>query len=178
MLTVDGARLQVFLELRRRYGLRTGPEELIILADRTIERPWGWVFFYTTRGWKDGDIRYAVGGNSPIMVNRFDGSFHDTGTAQTAEHYITAYEAELEREQKTWELVLLERPDSPLHVLSRIREALRLTVPEIGALRKRLPCVWKAGAFVDLEPIHARLLELGVAVELRRSEHSEPKIAE
>ena len=97
MLTHDGARLQVFLELRRRHGLRSGPEEIVILDEHTIARSWGWVFFHTTRGWADGDIRYAVGGNAPIIVNRHNGALIDTGTAYPVEHYIAEYEAELER---------------------------------------------------------------------------------
>src|ERR1700722_457835 len=95
MLSRDGARLQVFLELQRTCGLRSGPEELVILDEYTIERSWGWVFFYTTRGWRDGDIRYAVGGNAPFIVNRVDGSLRVTGTAAPIEHYIVQYEAEL-----------------------------------------------------------------------------------
>jgi Immunity protein 35 len=95
MLTRKGARLQVFLELRRTHGLRSGPEEIVILDEHTLERPWGWVFFYTTRGWRDGDIRYAVGGNAPFIVNRFDGTLRVTGTAAPVEHYIELYETEL-----------------------------------------------------------------------------------
>src|SRR4051794_35078912 len=95
MLTREGARLQVFLELRRRHGLRHGPEELVIVDERVIERPWGWVFPYTTRGWLNGDMRYAVGGNGPIMINRHDGSMRSCGTGLPTEYYIQLYEAEL-----------------------------------------------------------------------------------
>jgi hypothetical protein len=66
--------LQVFLELRRRYGLRSGPEELVILDEQIIEVPGGWVFPYTTRGFRSGDMRYAVGGNKPIYVDRESGA--------------------------------------------------------------------------------------------------------
>jgi hypothetical protein len=95
MLTRDEARLQVFLELRRVYGLRSSPEEIVILDEHTIERPRGWMFFYTTRGWRDGDFRYVVGGIAPYIVNRFEGSLRLTGTAVPVEHYIKEYEAEL-----------------------------------------------------------------------------------
>ena len=99
MLTRDGARLQVFLDLRRIHGLRSGANELVILDEHTIERPWGWVFFYTTRGWRDGDIGYAVAGNAPYIVNRFDESLHVTGTAAPIDYYIEKYEAELAEPQ-------------------------------------------------------------------------------
>ncbi len=97
MLSREGARLQVFLELRRLNGLRSGPDELVVLDEHTIERPWGWAFFYTTRGWRDGDIKFAVGGNAPYIVNRLDGTLRPTGTAAPIEYYIQEYEAQLAR---------------------------------------------------------------------------------
>ena len=73
MLTLEGARLQVFLELRRRYGERRGPEELVIVDEQVFEVPGGWVFPYSTRGFLAGDIRFAVGGNVPIHIDRASG---------------------------------------------------------------------------------------------------------
>ncbi len=70
MLTREGARLQVFLELRRRYGERRGPDELVILDHQVFEVPGGWVFPFTTRGWLEGNMRHAVGGNTPIFIDR------------------------------------------------------------------------------------------------------------
>ncbi len=99
MLTREGAKLQVFLKLRRAYGLRSGQNELVILDEHTIERPWGWVFFYTTRGMKNGNLKYAVGGNAPYIVNRSDGTLHLTGTGAPIEYFIEEYEAKLAKEQ-------------------------------------------------------------------------------
>jgi hypothetical protein len=73
MLTREGARLQVFLELRRLYGERRGPDELVIVDEQVREVPGGWVFPYTTRGFLEGDMRYAVGGNVPIFIDRESG---------------------------------------------------------------------------------------------------------
>jgi Immunity protein 35 len=74
MLTRDGARLQVFLELRRRYGERRGPDELVIVDGQVREVAGGWVFPYTTRGFLDGDMQYAVGGNVPIFIDSESGA--------------------------------------------------------------------------------------------------------
>ncbi len=73
MLSREGARLQVFLELRRLYGLRRGLNDLLILDEQVIELPGGWVFPWTTRGFCDGDMRYAAGGNTPIYIERESG---------------------------------------------------------------------------------------------------------
>lgn len=68
-------------------------DEIIILDDATIEKPWGWVFFYTSKKWHEtNDIRYAVAGNAPIIVERESGRLIITGTAYPIQHYIQNYE--------------------------------------------------------------------------------------
>jgi hypothetical protein len=95
MLTREGARLQVFLELRSRHEMRRGPEELVIIDDRVFERPWGWAFPWTTRGWLAGDLRYAIGGNGPCLINRYDGSMTFCPTCLSLAECIARYEASL-----------------------------------------------------------------------------------
>lgn len=66
---------------------------LIIRRDLTIERPFGWVFFYDSkRHVETGDFRDALLGNAPLIVDRRDGSVHITGTANTVDYYIAEYE--------------------------------------------------------------------------------------
>jgi Immunity protein 35 len=173
VLSREGAKLRVFLDLRERHGLLRGPEELVIIDEHTIERPWGWVFFYTTRGWIDGDWEYAIAGNAPYMVGR-NGSVQHAGTARPIEEYIRDYESELERRSGAWELFIAEKSDCPLAVASGIRSALALSVNELGALRRRLPVVIASGAAVDLEPACSRLVAAGVRAVVRRSGHQIP----
>ena len=95
MLTREGARLQVFLKLRRTLGLRRGPQEIVILDHRVIERPWVWVFPWTTRGWLNGDDRYLLAGGGPILINRHDCSMRFAGSGRPLNFYIERYEAEV-----------------------------------------------------------------------------------
>jgi hypothetical protein len=68
----------------------------MLLTEETIERPFGWVFFYgSSRFAETGDLRHAVAGNSPFIVNRRTGAIVATGTAYPVEHYIAQYEAQL-----------------------------------------------------------------------------------
>lgn len=175
MVTRAGARLQVVLDLQRRHGLRRGWEELVIVDEYTIERPWGWVFFYTTRGWRHGDINYALGGNAPYMVNR-NGSIRFAGTALPIEEHIRTYEAELERQVGAWELCINESSDCSLGVASAMRLSLGMSVADLGALKRRLPCVVATGASMDLEPACQRLIAAGVRAEVRRA--AQPKVCE
>ena len=65
----------------------------IVLDEATIEKSWGWVFFYTSRLWHEtGDFKYAVAGNAPLLVERGSGRILPTGTAHSIEYYIDNYE--------------------------------------------------------------------------------------
>lgn len=67
-----------------------------ILEDETIEKSWGWVFFYQSKAFiSSGDFRDMLGGNAPLIVNRASGKITETGTAYEIEHYIKEYEANL-----------------------------------------------------------------------------------
>jgi len=72
------------------------PIDCIVLEDETIEKEWGWVFFYQSKAYlESGDFRDMLGGNAPIMVNRTTGALTVTGTAFNIEHYINEYESTL-----------------------------------------------------------------------------------
>lgn len=67
----------------------------VILDDHTIEREWGWVFFYDSRLHQEtGDFRYAIAGNSPFIVRRRDGVVLKTGTSQPVENFIREFQAD------------------------------------------------------------------------------------
>jgi hypothetical protein len=66
----------------------------VILDDKTIERDFGWVFFYQSREHiETGDFGSILLGNAPVIVDRDDGSLHVTGTAQPIESYLAKYKA-------------------------------------------------------------------------------------
>lgn len=69
-----------------------GPLDLCLLEEETIEANFGWVFFYVSRLYREtGDVRYAIAGNAPLIVDRVDGSLHETDTAQPVAHHIEQY---------------------------------------------------------------------------------------
>jgi hypothetical protein len=83
-----------------------------ILDEHTIDRPYGWVFFYQskrfieTRNPLDGFV-----GNAPIIINRFTGELRVTGTAHPVDHYIAEYETTLSAAQLTATPERRERAD-------------------------------------------------------------------
>jgi ribosomal protein L7/L12 len=52
----------------------------------TLERDFGWVFFYGPE-----DTSILIAGNAPIIVDRKSGSVHVTGTASPLEEYLETY---------------------------------------------------------------------------------------
>jgi hypothetical protein len=75
-------------------------------------------------------------------------------------------DAQQERAQKTWELVVHEAPSRT--VLAALRRILRVKRSELERVSGALPGVVRRGARVDLEDYEARLREAGVRCELRR----------
>jgi hypothetical protein len=94
MITREQARQNVVERLSLSFWRGGGKgDSLVVLDKATIEKPWGWVFFYTSRLWQEtGDDRYLIGGNAPFIVERESGRMLVLGTALPLEHYIAFYE--------------------------------------------------------------------------------------
>jgi hypothetical protein len=68
-------------------------DELVIADESTIERSWGWVFFYSSKLWlQTREARFALAGNAPLIVARETGRVTETGTALPFNAYIEQYE--------------------------------------------------------------------------------------
>jgi hypothetical protein len=99
MLTKDEARSLAMVSILKSWDIEG--DAPVILDDVTIERPFGWVFFYdSAEHQRTGNFRHALAGNAPIIVNRFDGSLHLTGTARPTEEYIHDYETRVAQSER------------------------------------------------------------------------------
>ncbi len=68
--------------------------EVVVVDSATIERAFGWVFFYQSRSYLEtGELTHQLAGNSPLIVNRYSGEITSTGTAHPTEYYLAEYEA-------------------------------------------------------------------------------------
>lgn len=67
--------------------------EFVILDEKTMEKDFGWVFFYAPKKYVEtGNPKYLVPGNSPIVVHRSDGSTHFLSTSVPPSRAIEVYE--------------------------------------------------------------------------------------
>jgi len=62
-----------------------GRPRLEIRDELTLERAYGWVFFYDIPG-------HAAAGNAPVLVTSTDGEVHVLGTALPVEEYLARFE--------------------------------------------------------------------------------------
>ena len=69
---------------------------MVINRKLTIERKWGWMFFYNLPdNEKSNSLSDQLAGNAPLIVNQNTGEIIVTGTAYCAEHYLSQYEQSL-----------------------------------------------------------------------------------
>lgn len=65
------------------------PVECAILDSATIEKTWGFVFFYQSKKYVEtGDFVHMLCGNAPLVVLKTSGDIYETGTAEPIEHYL------------------------------------------------------------------------------------------
>ena len=70
-------------------------EEIVLIDEATIEKDFGWVFFYDSKkGVDTGNFLDSLYGNTPLIVDREDGCVYETGTAYPVEVYIENYKRE------------------------------------------------------------------------------------
>jgi hypothetical protein len=94
MLTFEQAKKSV-IDLLATYEFSLSNDSLIILDELTIERPYFWIFIYTSKLWYEtGDNKYAIAGNAPIIVDKETGKHTSYSTAYNMEAIIKKYEDE------------------------------------------------------------------------------------
>ncbi|HZH31862.1 MAG TPA: YrhB domain-containing protein [Pyrinomonadaceae bacterium] len=99
MIDHQEAREIVNREINKPNGAWPDMPEMIILDEYTVEKDYGWVFYWTSRPWREtGDFKHALAGNGPIIVSRSDGSLYHCGTAPPIEDRIREQELRLRAE--------------------------------------------------------------------------------
>lgn len=69
------------------------PDRLVVLDDATVEKSYGWVFFYESEMFlKTGELSHMLVGNAPILILKEDGRIITLGTAFPIATYLERYE--------------------------------------------------------------------------------------
>ena len=71
-------------------------DPIVLLEQETIERPFGWIFFYESKKFRDtGTFGYKLLGNVPVLVHRRGGAAEFFGTTGHIEPQLAEYERRL-----------------------------------------------------------------------------------
>jgi hypothetical protein len=71
------------------------PGGVVLLLESTLERPYGWVFFFNSKRFLDTrDPLDGLGGNSPFLVEALNGTITLLGTATPVAESLRRLEAE------------------------------------------------------------------------------------
>ena len=96
-MNINQAKSKVEEELGKITDTCPHGTEFVVIDDSTIEKPWGWVFFYQNKQFVGGDnIAQQIAANAPFIVNKFTGKLTKTGTAYDLTQYLQVYEAMLD----------------------------------------------------------------------------------
>jgi hypothetical protein len=73
-------------------------DELVICDSDTRELDYGWVFFYNSKMFiETGDLRYALAGNAPLLVDKKSRTLIVLGTAKPIDELLREYEEKAAR---------------------------------------------------------------------------------
>ena len=74
---------------------------LVVVSESIIEKEYGWVMFYNTEAYLNtGDVRHALSGNGPLIVEKMSGAVVPLGAAEGVDAAIERYEAEASRSRR------------------------------------------------------------------------------
>jgi hypothetical protein len=71
----------------------TPEDDWVVVNEDTIEKPFGWIFFYNTREFiATGNVIHSLAGNGPVVVERDSGAVKFFGSADPLSVIIDAYQ--------------------------------------------------------------------------------------
>lgn len=91
MITKQQAQDAVTAELRTKCQIPG--DSFVIVETLTIEKPFGWVFFYDSKKYLEtANINDAIAGNGPVFVNKNDGKIEFCGSYKSVQAFVSEYE--------------------------------------------------------------------------------------
>jgi Immunity protein 35 len=87
-------------------------DKVVILENNTIEKSYGWIFFYQTRKWVETrKTRDGLIGNGPILIDKNTAKIVQFGSSGSLDYWCELYENGKTREDKDGVIHLLFRED-------------------------------------------------------------------
>jgi hypothetical protein len=137
-------------------------DKLIIVDDQIIEKPYAWIFPYTSKRWSEGDSNFAIGGNAPLFVNKQDGKVSTFRTGLSIEGMIN----EFEEQNKIWFLRISISVYSGIKKLHALKGHLNLTHEKLAEFKSKNTEIVDMGAKTRLEDVAGLLKSRDISSEI------------
>jgi hypothetical protein len=70
--------------------------QYVVVGESTIEKPFGWIFFYQSKKFLEtGIFKHRLAGNGPVFVNKMTGAIDFFGSLPPFDVILTDYEKKL-----------------------------------------------------------------------------------
>ncbi|RFS17865.1 hypothetical protein [Emticicia sp. C21] len=110
-------------------------------------------------------MSYMLGGNSPFLIAKTDGSIFRYSTAHSEEEMIELYE----EENLIWQLFIVDESFKDLQKMSSLRKTLGWSMHELNERRKQDNRLVNNGSYKKLLSIQQVLQENNIQTEIRVS---------
>ncbi|WP_417939067.1 YrhB domain-containing protein [Flavobacterium sp. RS13.1] len=138
-------------------------DSLIILDNFTIEKPYAWIFFYTSKLYHETkETQYAIAGNSPIIVDKETLEQTSYPTAYSLEEILQKYE----EEKKIWNLILPESHLIENSKLISLKNKLELGLNIIKEIKDSKTFSLASGSEFRLKMLQYDLQNIGIDTSL------------
>ena len=162
MLTFDQAK-KVVNDILATDNFSLQNDSLIIIDDLTIEKPYAWIFTYSSKLWHESkDNKYAIAGNAPIIVDKQTGKQTSYSTAYSIDNIIDKYE----EEQKIWSLVLLDNNSLDNEKILLMKNKMNLSYNNLMQLKNGKTTFLESGSQSRLTLLQADLLKNGIETKI------------
>lgn len=139
------------------------PDDMYIIVENIIiEKPYAWIFPYTSKRWLEGDFNYAIGGNGPLFVDKRDGRISTFRTGLSIEGMIDEYE----EENKAWSLKIPTAVYSDTKKLLALKTLLKITQQELMEFKTKNTVIVGQGAKNRLDDLANILKTSGIDSEV------------
>lgn len=138
-------------------------DSLIILDEFTIEKPYGWIFYYTSKlYYETQNSQYAIAGNSPIIVDKQTGEQSSYMSAYSDEEMLQKHE----EEKRIWRLNLTKSHLLDKPQLIRLKNKLNLNLNTLKDIKNNQNYLLDSGSEYRLKLLQIELLNIGIETEL------------
>jgi hypothetical protein len=155
--------------LHRRVG--TALEDTPVIFDEdTIEKPWGWIFFYNNERYRQtGDFPCQWVGQGPIFFNRDNGEVRVFGSGCKLDDELYDYEMELAAKNGSWCLWLTADQERKTTIV-KLKSAFSLTTSDAMRMVPKLPHCLFSGVRRHLDWVARQLTEHNIATDVTLEE--------